>query len=144
MEFRACKNCGDVFQWSGVGAMLCPNCKDQDEEEFDKVRRYLQDHPSMDAEIISMNTGLPVTKITQWIKSGRLVLTGKANLSERCEQCGMPIQKGKLCESCKRNLRLGFANAGLDTRRRKDTLESVKKEAMFNKGMKFIDKNSQK
>ncbi|HAA64542.1 MAG TPA: MerR family transcriptional regulator, partial [Thermoanaerobacter sp.] len=54
MEIRNCKRCGRLYTYTGID--LCPVCYRQDEEDFMKVRDYLDTHPSATMLEISQNT----------------------------------------------------------------------------------------
>ena len=45
MDVRTCKKCGKLFQYTGIGEVFCPVCKRKDEEDFEKVKKYINDNP---------------------------------------------------------------------------------------------------
>lgn len=61
MEIRNCKRCGRLYTYTGID--LCPECYRQDEEDFIKVRDYLDAHPSATMLEISRNTQVSTKKI---------------------------------------------------------------------------------
>ncbi|SHE46835.1 flagellar operon protein TIGR03826 [Thermoanaerobacter uzonensis DSM 18761] len=103
MEIRNCKRCGRLYTYTGID--LCPECYRQDEEDFMKVRDYLDAHPSATMLEISQNTQVSIKKIMDFLKEGRLILTSNnVNIGLKCEKCGKPILTGRFCEECKTKL----------------------------------------
>jgi len=90
-----------VFLSSGV--RLCPSCRDADRREFEAVRDYLRDHPQACLMAVSQATGIPLARIREFLREGRLVVAApEAELA--CERCGAPITTGRLCERCRQEL----------------------------------------
>lgn len=111
MEFKTCNECGRVFQYMGIGEMLCPVCKKQDEIDFDNVKDYLVSHPGALGEEVFEATKVPVTKIITWLREERLLVPNAKGIGLKCESCGEVINSGKLCQNCKRNLAMGYKEA---------------------------------
>lgn len=77
--------CKKLFQ--SYGGSICPNCMDEMDKAFRKVRDYIYDHPQADIVEITQNTGVPEKWIFDFLKEERLEFTtGSTMLS--CEQCG--------------------------------------------------------
>ncbi|HHW57516.1 MAG TPA: MerR family transcriptional regulator [Clostridia bacterium] len=103
MEIRNCKRCGKLYTYTGID--LCPKCYRQDEEDFMKVRDYLDAHPSATMLEISQNTQVSTKKIMDFLKEGRLILSStNINIGLKCERCGKPILTGRFCEECRTKL----------------------------------------
>lgn len=82
-----------------MGKQLCPECDKKDQEEFAKVRAYLRESPTAQISDVSEATGVPVKRIQEYLREGRLVLAERVDWL-RCERCGAPIATGWLCPKC--------------------------------------------
>ncbi|KKC30422.1 flagellar protein [Caldanaerobacter subterraneus subsp. pacificus DSM 12653] len=103
MEIRNCKRCGRPYIYTGKD--LCPVCYQQDEEDFLKVRDYLDMHPNATMLEVSQNTQVSAKKIMDFLKEGRLILSpSNVNIGLKCERCGKPILSGRFCDECKLEL----------------------------------------
>ena len=135
MEIRTCRECHHIFQYSGYDSVLCPQCKQKDDECFEKVKKYLQTHPNAQGQDVFTETGVPMTRITRWLREERLMSSDTSACFIKCKTCGKPIKTGELCSECKVALGRGFADAGLNPMRPKS---SLKENSSQNKGMRFI------
>lgn len=107
MELRNCPVCGKVFLYTTRN--LCPECAAKEEEDFKKVRDYLYEVPAATMDEISEKTGVPVKKILDFMKEGRLILKkNNINILLKCERCGEPILTGRYCDKCVEEMKKGF------------------------------------
>lgn len=90
MNVKTCKKCGKLFQYSGIGEVFCPICKQKDEEDFEKVKKYINENPGMSIENVAEKTDVSVKLITKWIREERLILS-KSSALLTCEKCGKPV-----------------------------------------------------
>ena len=100
MEARNCIKCKQVFNY--INTPYCPKCVKEEEVVFDSVREYIKENPNCTLMETVDATGVSVKKITKYIKDGRLEIS-KGMQGEnifQCELCGIPIIKGKYCDSC--------------------------------------------
>lgn len=111
MDVRNCKRCGKIFQYKGN--WICPNCVQQDDEDFHKVREYIIAHPNSTSIDISQATGVELKTIARFLKEGRLEseYVSGSELGLQCEKCGREIESGRYCESCLNELQTGFKQA---------------------------------
>lgn len=72
-SFRNCKNCNSTFV-STDGSVLCKSCESYEEELFQKIKAYLQDHPGTSISILSVELNISVSQINRFIQDGRLIL----------------------------------------------------------------------
>lgn len=107
MQIANCTRCGKVFG-PAIGRRLCPDCAKLDQEEFDAVRNYLRENPGADIVEVSEATGVPVKRIQEYLREGRLVLAQGVEWL-KCEQCGKPIVTGRFCPECAAKLGSGPA-----------------------------------
>ena len=103
-DVRNCKRCGRVYNYIG-GVPLCPSCKDQDENDFKRIKSYLYDNPGAPMSLVASELDVSVEKIRRFLKEGRLEIVGDdANFILQCEGCGISIKTGRFCNSCERNV----------------------------------------
>jgi predicted amidophosphoribosyltransferase len=95
-----CSQCGKLF---AGGGRLCPECAQAEEEEFERVRAYLDQHPGAEVEEVSRATGVPGSKILRYLREGRLMSVPRgATLA--CERCGRKVDYGRFCLPCAQEL----------------------------------------
>ncbi|MCX7796160.1 MAG: MerR family transcriptional regulator [bacterium] len=93
MPLANCKECGKLFL--KVASDICPECQRKEEEDFNKVKEYLKEHPNANLSEIMEATGVGENKISKFIRAGRL------SIKPTCESCGRPIDSGRLCPECR-------------------------------------------
>jgi uncharacterized protein len=100
MDIRNCRRCGNIYNYNGT--VVCNHCSQQEQEDFDKVRDYLFEHPNSQAAEISRDTGVDLKVISRFLKEGRLKMENghSGNSLITCEKCGDSIQSGRFCEKC--------------------------------------------
>ena len=101
-EVRNCRRCGRLMIY--VGIPVCEKCLRKEEEYYDIVRRYLDEHPRSSVREIADATGVPVDIIIQFVRQGSLVALEAASEILECEICGKPIQMGRVCPECAQEL----------------------------------------
>lgn len=99
LEIRNCKICGIVFQYTGFFD-VCIDCRDHDENEFDKIRQYLYEHPCASIFEVANTLDITLKKIKYYLREGRLEILEKINSFLDCEMCKQPIRSGRYCEEC--------------------------------------------
>lgn len=104
-ELANCETCGKVFV--KTASPICPSCRKELEEKFERVWRYIRKKENREATVIEVHeaTGVEEKLIFQWIKEGRLKVKEFVNLAYPCASCGKPIQTGNLCEACASRLK---------------------------------------
>lgn len=110
MNVRNCRKCGRMFNYV-MGPFICPVCREKVEEEFQKVKEYVREHPGSTVNQVSEVCEVPVSQIHQWLREERLELAEGSAIVLQCESCGAPISCGRYCEKCKRELAMGFKEA---------------------------------
>lgn len=109
-DVRNCRKCGKIYNYIG-GAPICPVCKQEEEEDFKRVKEYLYDNPGANMSQISEALDVTVDKIKRFLKEGRLEIVGDdGNMVLECETCGKSIRTGRFCEECERNLTRDLQN----------------------------------
>ncbi|MDA8233875.1 MAG: hypothetical protein M0Z31_03530 [Clostridia bacterium] len=96
MTVKNCVKCGKLFMY--VNRSVCPECVEKEEQDYNKVRDYLREHPGAQVEEIGRETGVEENLIMRFLREGRLITTASPELE--CLSCGAPIPYGRLCEKC--------------------------------------------
>lgn len=104
MDLRNCPECGKLFVYNHRN--LCPECLKKDEEDFERVRDFINNNPRATLEEVSEATEVSTKNILEYLKEGRLMLrSNNVNILLNCEICGEPILSGRICEKCSSKFR---------------------------------------
>jgi len=107
-DVRNCRRCGRIFNYIG-GAPLCPVCKEEDEEDYKRVKQYLYEYPGATMTQVATELNVSLEKIRRFLKDGRLEIVGDdPNFILQCEKCGKSIRTGRYCDACERELLTGL------------------------------------
>jgi uncharacterized Zn finger protein (UPF0148 family) len=100
MEYSNCPRCGKLFV--RLNKPICPACEKEEEKAFDELRDYLDKNPDQPMAVVSDATGVPMRRILQYIRDGRLEMSvGIADDNPlKCVRCGAPILIGTYCTPC--------------------------------------------
>lgn len=141
-DVRNCRRCGKIYNYIG-GAPICPACKQQDEEDFQRVKEYLYQNRGASVNQVSTDLDISVEKIKRYLKEGRLEITSdEGNLILECENCGKAIKSGRFCPECERQLETGFRSVASQIQGELDSLSSD--TGMKGIGMRYLNKNDKK
>ena len=92
-ELKNCRTCNRLFMYS-FGPQVCQHCLKSDEEDFKKVKDYLNQFPGVTLQEVSKETGVSSNKIRRYLKEGRLEVSGNSSILLQCEKCGASIRSG--------------------------------------------------
>lgn len=95
---RNCKRCGKVFLYAG--APVCPECLAKEEDQFRKVKHYIDEHSGAGVQETSDETGVPVDVVVEFLRQGLLVTGSGSDGQLVCMVCKKPITRGRLCPRC--------------------------------------------
>lgn len=109
MDVRNCPSCGKIF--NRLRRDICPACVQKEDQEYELVRDFIYDHPSVDVQGLHEGTGVAVDTIMKFLREDRLVNISKSLVLE-CESCGTGIASGRFCDSCKAGLTKDFSSVG--------------------------------
>ncbi len=112
MDVRNCKRCGKIYNY--MGSAVCNNCLQQEQEDFDKIREYLFKNPNSSTAEVSEATGIELKVISRFLKEGRLeadYIRMSDDSALTCEKCGKPVNSGRFCEKCVREMQTDFSKA---------------------------------
>ena len=104
MQLKNCRWCGKVF--AHPVDVVCPDCRQQEEEEFETVYQYLKKRRNATIDEVHEETGVDKRRIVKFIRQGRLMSdSGKPfDIFVNCESCGDPIREGRYCNRCTKTL----------------------------------------
>jgi len=104
-----CPRCGKLFS-RGIRE-VCNACTEEIEKEYETCAEYLKKHKGATVHEVSEATEVSVKQITKFIREGRISTQNMPNLVVPCEICGLPIQEGTMCLSCRNKLQKELRNA---------------------------------
>ena len=110
MELKVCHGCKKMFQYI-TGPVLCPKCKQYEEELFQKVKDYLRENPGDNMYEVNKATGVSSTLIEKFLRQGRLQVAADSPIALTCERCGKKIATGKYCNECKKEMAEALTDA---------------------------------
>lgn len=99
---RNCKRCGKIFVYAGVS--ICPECLEKEEEQYGKVKRYVDANPRAGVDETSEQTGVPAELVIEFLRQGLLINTPGPEGQLTCMICKRPITKGRVCPKCEATL----------------------------------------
>ena len=130
-----CRKCGRIFNYI-IGQRICPACKDEEEQNFQRVKKYVEEHPNITVVSLAEECEVEPQQIQQWLREERLELKSGSGIALPCESCGAPITCGRFCDKCKHDLAKGFGDA-IRTKQRTESALQNKKTDNGNK-MRFL------
>ena len=140
-DVRNCRKCGKIYNHIG-GVPICPTCKDKEEEDFQRVKKYLYENPGASLTQVSTELEISVEMIKRFLKEGRLeIANDDGNLLLECENCGRSIKTGRYCPECERTIASTFKTAATQM---KLDLESKNTEERKSLGLRYLNKGYEK
>lgn len=110
MDVRNCRKCGKVFNYA-LGSIVCPLCREQLEEKFQEVKKYVFEHQGCGIAEVSETCDVTPQQIKQWLREERLEFSSDSAVGLNCEICGDLIRCGRFCEKCKVSLTQNLKSA---------------------------------
>lgn len=131
LQFKKCKTCGRIFQ--SYHGFECPDCIDERERQFAKVKEYLYEYPGASMDEIVAGTEVDAKQILRFLKEGRLEMQNSEGLLT-CEKCGAPVTSGTMCQNCKdklaRAMQSVLPKAGAEPVKKDKTTSSRQKDKL--------------
>lgn len=100
---RTCPECGERLQYLAMGDFKCPKCGHTEQDDYGKVRSFLDANGPQPATVIEEETGVPRPVIDDFLRKGRLEINENSPVFLRCELCGKDIKYGRICAACAKN-----------------------------------------
>ena len=104
MNATNCPRCGRVFVRSTKS--ICDSCVKEEEANFERVRAYVKEYPNRPIKEVSDECEVPVKRILQYVREGRIDASPGIAANITCSKCGKPVMKGNMCEKCAVNLNM--------------------------------------
>ncbi|SFK90416.1 hypothetical protein SAMN05216390_1056 [Lachnospiraceae bacterium KH1T2] len=105
LDIRTCKKCHTIFQYVGYGSeVLCPRCYKEDNELFEKARKFLYENPGANLKVVADHCEIDIKVVQRWIEEGRLEFASTEGAKLKCIRCGASIFTGRFCKKCKKDL----------------------------------------
>ncbi|NMA33622.1 MAG: MerR family transcriptional regulator [Clostridiaceae bacterium] len=140
-DVRNCRKCGKIFNYIG-GMPICPACKDKEEEDFQRIKKYLYENPGASLTQVSTELDVSVETIKRFLREGRLEIANEeGNLLLECENCGRSIKSGRFCPDCERTLASSFKSAASQMKLDLDSRVNNEKRSL---GLRYLNKEYEK
>ena len=110
MDIRNCTRCGKMFS-AVSGKSICQYCEKAEEDDFKKVKEYVDEHGEATLEIIVKETEVSIKRVNKFIREGRLEISRGLRDAFPCESCGLPIVTGRYCENCFKSIKSDLVEA---------------------------------
>lgn len=103
MDVANCKGCGRLFNVIN-NRRLCPACVNKLEDKFQEVKKYINENPNTNIDVLSRECDVSIKQIKEWVKQERLSFSEGSADGVQCESCGALIRTGRFCDACKNRL----------------------------------------
>lgn len=104
----ACKKCGGVMVYRGLGEYCCEDCRTLDYDNYGKTRNYIEQNPGASAVDVEKKAGVSRSAIREMLKEARFEVKDGAKSFLRCESCGKELQSGRYCRECEKSIHLAI------------------------------------
>ncbi len=95
-----CLKCGEAYVYKSLGVYECPKCGYVEKDEYALVREYIEANGAASSVTISAATGVPIARINQLLRNGKLEIPNESPVFIKCENCGTDIRFGRFCPAC--------------------------------------------
>lgn len=104
-QLENCARCDALFVRTTRD--ICPKCYVEVEKEYELCAKFLRKRENRGSTIhqVSEATGVTIKQITKFIKEGRISIEGNPNMGYPCENCGILIRHGTICDACAGSLK---------------------------------------
>ncbi len=99
-EPGACSRCGGNMKFVGLGEYKCEDCGFIAQDDYGKVRGYLEEHRGATAFEVEQGTGVKQRTIRQLIREERVEVRPDSKVFLKCDMCGVDIRFGRYCAKC--------------------------------------------
>ena len=108
MALANCPRCKRLF--NKVKLAICPACEPEEEADYEKVRRALQEEPNQSTDRLVEVTGVTRDCIVRMLEEGRIANVAMED-AVKCGRCGAPAisMSKRLCQKCLNELSVELA-----------------------------------
>ncbi|MCZ8520607.1 MULTISPECIES: flagellar protein [Paenibacillus] len=99
LKVANCPQCGQVYQKNI--RELCQDCCRSLDTELSRCEAFLRGNRKATTEELLAGTGVPLKRITAFLKENRLHLASYPALTYPCNSCQAPIRQHHLCCTCR-------------------------------------------
>lgn len=109
MPLAKCARCGKMFDKQS--SVVCLKCQPDEDADYDKIRRVLDETPNLSSEQVSATAGVALAVVLRMLDEGFLTSTLSGQV--KCGRCGAPAISAskKLCQACLEKLNAQVAAA---------------------------------
>lgn len=106
MDLKYCKRCNHIYKYGDES--LCSACIKEIDAIMRMVRDYLDENPNAGVSEVSEGIQENEKDILYLLREGRLSIKSE---DYRCLRCGKPIENGKYCTICIKQMKTQFNGA---------------------------------
>ena len=99
MDIRNCLRCKKIFHYV-TGDQLCMPCKEQLEEQFQVVKKFIEENPGANINVVAEECEVSIKQIRKWVREERLSFTDDSLVGLECERCGKMVHSGLFFSEC--------------------------------------------
>ncbi len=99
-----CPNCSCAMRYKYGGIFVCDTCGEEIANDYGKIKKYLDEHGPTSAFELAHKTGVPSSKISSYLRQGKLEIPENSKVFLHCQGCGAPIRFGEYCSRCAKSL----------------------------------------
>lgn len=136
LNISNCPQCGRVFS---IGIRdVCPACAKEIDEQYESCVAFLREERGASIYELHEATGVSISRITKFIREGRISLADAPNLGYPCDVCSTMIREGAMCDKCRRRFTEGIHQLNEDERRRRERSNEMDSRSSYE--IRDIDK----
>jgi flagellar operon protein (TIGR03826 family) len=124
LEVANCPNCGSIFR---IGQReLCNYCYQESLQDLQKCADFVKKNKNATMKALSEAIGVSPSKISKFIRDGRMPIGELPEMSYACELCSGPTRSGNLCRNCMNKIN--------------DDIKKLHENEALSKGLSQVDK----
>ena len=95
-----CPICKTPYRETFLGINKCSKCGYEEQNDFGKVRTFLEENGPQPSTVIAEATHVPIRKIDHFLMQGRLEIPEGSTVFIQCQSCGVDLRYGRFCPEC--------------------------------------------
>ena len=109
---QICPNCNSNMRYKYGGIFVCDKCGTETTNDYGKVKKYLDEHGPTNAIDLAQQTGVSSSKISAYLREGKLEIPENSTVFLHCKGRGTPIRFGEYCTRCAKSTDIKGAYIG--------------------------------